>query len=368
MTSMEKYQKMLSLEPYNDRTEIPVLPHMIASMGPFAGISQAEIVSSADKWLEAVDKTISLIGKPDVCMPLCPGDTLFFMGLPARLPGRELDDEALYQFIEKPYFEDPSEYDKMLEIGWENWYTSYIMDIQTPKMKEVSEYAARMQQFGANAQKTFTYFYSNGIVPAIDTASYPLFDSLSLIRSMEEFVYDLYDDPGKVMDVIHKFQASETEKTIQMVKASGGSRIGVYPMRSCAPFVSPEMFDEFCWPTLKEIVETNWKAGMVSVIHCDSDWLPMLDRFTELPKGSCHMELDGMTDIFAAYDILQGSQSIRGDVPATLFAYGTPDEVQEYCEKLIKMGMKGGFMLSSGCEIPLNAKLENVKAMMNSVK
>ena len=76
----------------------------------------------------------------------------------------------------------------------------------------------------------------------------------------------------------------------------------------------------------------------------------------------------GATDIEKAYDILRGSQSIRGDVPSTMFAYGTPDEVAAYCEKLVNMGMKGGFMLSSGCEIPLNAKVENVKAMIDVLR
>lgn len=34
----------------------------------------------------------------------------------------------------------------------------------------------------------------------------------------------------------------------------------------------------------------------------------------------------------------------------------------------IQMGMKGGFMLSTGCEMPLNSKIENIKTMMQSVK
>ena len=51
-----------------------------------------------------------------------------------------------------------------------------------------------------------------------------------------------------------------------------------------------------------------------------------------------------------------------------MLAYGTPDEVAAYSEKLVQMGMKGGFMLSSGCEVPLNAKPENVKAMMDVLR
>ena len=70
-----------------------------------------------------------------------------------------------------------------------------------------------------------------------------------------------------------------------------------------------------------------------------------------------------------AYEILGGWHSMRGDVPASMLVYGTPDEVTEYCENLIcDIGMKGGFMLGSGCEVPLNAKLECVKAMGDSLK
>jgi len=59
---------------------------------------------------------------------------------------------------------------------------------------------------------------------------------------------------------------------------------------------------------------------------------------------------------------------MRGDVPSTMFVYDSPDDVAAYCEKLVNMGMKGGFMLSSGCEVPMNAKPENVKAMLDAVK
>ncbi len=45
-----------------------------------------------------------------------------------------------------------------------------------------------------------------------------------------------------------------------------------------------------------------------------------------------------------------------------------PQEVEAYCEKLIKeIGANGGFILSSGCDIPIDAKPENVKAMLQSV-
>lgn len=79
----------------------------------------------------------------------------------------------------------------------------------------------------------------------------------------------------------------------------------------------------------------------------------------------CHMEVEDYEDIAK-----NGWLAIRGDVPATLMAFGTPDEVSAYCEDLIQMALNGsgGLVLGSGCEIPLNCKLENLQAMMDSVR
>ena len=367
MTSMEKYQKMLSLTPYEDRTQIPIFPMYLASFGSLGGVLQKDIVASCDKWLEAIDKTIERFGKPDVCMPLYPGDTIFTMGLPSRIPGRELPDDELYQFVEKPQFED-DEYAKIMEMGYTPWRMQYLCRIQNPPLESMDQLFARFGELGANTAKSMQFIYSRGMVPAFDLGTAPIFDDLSMIRSMQEFTFDFNDDPDMIMDVIRKYQPLRDEEEIKQVKQNGGWRINMFAMRSSSTFISPRIFEEYVWPVMKGMVERYHEAGVLAILHADGNWLPMMEYFKEAPKGSMHIELDGSTDIFKSYEILDGWQSIRGDIPATMMAYGTPDEVSEYCEKLIQMGMKGGYMLSSGCEIPLNAKPENIIAMMNSVK
>jgi len=53
-----------------------------------------------------------------------------------------------------------------------------------------------------------------------------------------------------------------------------------------------------------------------------------------------------------------------GDVPATLLAFGNSEDVYNYSRKLIREIGPEGFILQSGCDIPANAKLENVQAMV----
>jgi uroporphyrinogen-III decarboxylase len=58
-----------------------------------------------------------------------------------------------------------------------------------------------------------------------------------------------------------------------------------------------------------------------------------------------------------------------GDVPAALSSLGTPEEMEEYCKKLIdEIGKGGGFILSTACVCPVDAKYENIKRMIQTAK
>ncbi|MBQ9003659.1 MAG: hypothetical protein IJ087_17580 [Eggerthellaceae bacterium] len=369
MNSFEKYGKMLSLEPYADRREIPVFPHMLTAEAPIAGYTQAEVYDDLNKWLDSIDKTVKAIGTYDVSCSVGPRDTVFIEGLKSRRPGHELDENACFQFVETPDFDDPdTEYPRIMQMGWDAWYAEHLMKIQHPPMTDPNQLGARFGEFVANATRGAQFVVERGMVPWFDNAYIPIFDGLWLIRSMEEFVMDLYDDPGQIMDIINTYQPQQDEKNIAMMKQANMTRAANFAMRSSATFLSPEMFEEYAWPALRDTINRYAAAGITTIVHADGNWLPMLPYFLELPRGCCHFELDGATDIQAAYDILCGHHSIRGDVPATMLAFGSADEVSEYCEKLVTMGMKGGFMLSSGCEVPTNVKPENLKAFINFLK
>jgi uroporphyrinogen-III decarboxylase len=53
-----------------------------------------------------------------------------------------------------------------------------------------------------------------------------------------------------------------------------------------------------------------------------------------------------------------------GDVSASMLYLEEPEDVYDYSAKLIRQLGPEGFILHSGCDIPANAKLENVQAMV----
>ena len=105
-------------------------------------------------------------------------------------------------------------------------------------------------------------------------------------------------------------------------------------------------------------------AGLIALLHLDSDWTRELERFTELPKAKCIMALDGETDIFMAKKVLGNHMCLMGDVSASMLYLEEPENVHAYSTKLIRELGPEGFILQSGCDIPANAKLENVRAMV----
>lgn len=105
------------------------------------------------------------------------------------------------------------------------------------------------------------------------------------------------------------------------------------------------------------------------MLHLDTDWTPAIPWLKLLPPRSCILELDGDSDIFEVARAVGDRQCIMGDVPARLLAFSGRDEVRDHCRRLVEeVGRGGGFILSSGCSIPANARPENVKAMTEAVE
>jgi uroporphyrinogen-III decarboxylase len=129
---------------------------------------------------------------------------------------------------------------------------------------------------------------------------------------------------------------------------------------------SPEMWNRFVWPYFRQLVYAVTHAGLIALLHLDSDWTRELKRFRELPKARCIMALDGETDIFKAKETLGDHMCLMGDVPAAMLYLDSPDQVYNYSNRLIRELGPQGFILQSGCDIPANASLENVRAMVTA--
>lgn len=293
------------------------------------------------------------MNSPYAAGPLFP---LIFM-TQVKLPGRELPEDALWQLDEKEVM-TVADYDTILNKGWSPFLQDYLVNRLHFPLGQLMEELAQTPQFVKNFEDAGYMIYS----PIIGTAVPEL---LGGGRSMPKFMHDLYKIPDKVEAVLDVIQKESLETLRQQIRATNSSIVFMSPARGASEFFSPKLWKRFVWKYLKETVDVIIEEGAAADIHIDSNWERDLEFFATLPKGKCIFETDSATNIYKIKEVLGDMMCIKGDVPAAKLALGTPDEVYNYCTKLIK-DMGNGFILSSGCSIPPNAKVENVKAMISA--
>jgi uroporphyrinogen-III decarboxylase len=259
----------------------------------------------------------------------------------------------------------PEDYDYLIANGFnatmDQLYWRCHPD-QTPEDK-----ARLMAEAGKRMKPHTEKWKARGLAQLLGGVSLRAFARFSYARSMTRFAMDLRRMPDKVKEAIKVSQPEIIAEMKKGVAMAGVPRVFVGGSRDSATFLSPKQFEEFCLTDLMEIVYAMTDDGIDVVFHLDNDWTAFLPYFKDCPKGRCLMQLDSSTDIFKAKEVLGDHMALMGDVPPSLLALGTPEQVYDYCKRLIEVvGEGGGFILSSGCETPFNAKPENVAAMVRA--
>lgn len=131
--------------------------------------------------------------------------------------------------------------------------------------------------------------------------------------------------------------------------------------------ISEDLFDRFVWPYFKAYTDLCVEHDVIPIYHLDACWDNALEKFLELPAKKGILALDSKTDIRLTHKILGDHMCILGDVPAELLAFGTPGDIQKYVKDLLDDIGTQGIIIASGCDIPSDAKRENVRAMCDAV-
>jgi hypothetical protein len=275
-------------------------------------------------------------------------------------PGQESSLKAEREAL---FFDD---YAKIISRGWNGFCEEFY-----PRITRLS-----IEQIDANQRRSFAQdledlkWWSARGVPVHQGATCLSPEViLSLGRTLTNFVLDMHHDPDKIQAVLDAMLGDLIENAVQDAAATGIPWAHILLTRGSATVYNLKIFERFVFPYLKKMVDTFVSNGLMVNLHCDTNWLKNLPYFKELPKAKCIVELDSTSDIFKAKEILNGHMCIKGDVPAPLLSLGKPADVVAYCRKLIDVvGKGGGFVLSTGCTCPVDAKFENVKAMIDTAK
>ena len=389
MTSRERIIKALNLQ---ETDRVPLILWLGVHAASVAGISLRDLIFDRRKSEWAWKYSMMYYGGPDmiygsdiadipVWLLLTSGSGLCPRTLTPGVDG--YPENAPIQILEEPPLMEPEDYDLIIERGIDG-LDELVAKKCEKKTVQVGSRKVTMPFETAWIEKEFKTWvptvqeFERQDVPVQGSAIFVPTDILALARSLRGLVTDLYRRPDKVKRACDRIaqdlvvDALDYSRWLNLQDQSQPRLVDIIPERSSPIYFGPKIFEWAVLPYMKQIGRKLTDLGYSVKWHCDSDWTPGLSYLLEvaefLPKGKCYFAFAGETDMMKVKKTLGDHVCVSGDVPASLLKLGTPKEVKRYCQKLIRAWSEGGFILANGCEIPLDAKPENVKAMVDVAK
>jgi hypothetical protein len=366
MNSKERIAAVVALQKPDRVPVAPLLDHYAAA---YAGYTCAEIMTDGDKRIEAVIRTATELGPWDMTFLADTANAVLLqMGVAAaiKLPGRDLPADVIHQFHETELL-TPDDYALLERKGM----LRFMMDVMArlnpawkglrgfvPLAKTMLEYRRHARMVKSRGMEVAVGFVHPGV----------LYEYFSLGRGITAMSADTFKRKDAIIPAGRVWAKGMADLAIIASRLIGVPRVFIGMSRASPDFISRRNFEALVLPDLEYTVNRLAAAGITPILHCDTNWTKFFDLFLRFPARKCILELDGKSDIFKAKEILGSHMCIMGDVPAELLVLGSKQDVMDYCRKRIDIvGKDGGFILSSGCSLPVNAKQENVRALYEAV-
>lgn len=191
------------------------------------------------------------------------------------------------------------------------------------------------------------------------------FSLCARLMGVTECMMCMFDEP----ETVHTVLAKCTEFLMNYVKAlKDAGADGVLLAEPVAGLLSPDFESEFSAPYTKKLAETVKDDGFTVIYHnCGS-----VERMTDsiFANGcDCYHFGDG-ADMRALLEAAPAGKLVMGNIsPLDCFVNGTPETMRaKVSELLAECKDFPNFVLSSGCDIPANAKWENIEAFFAAAK
>ncbi|KPA13926.1 uroporphyrinogen decarboxylase [Candidatus Magnetomorum sp. HK-1] len=185
------------------------------------------------------------------------------------------------------------------------------------------------------------------------------------LLGIEDALYMAVDHPDQFEKVLDF--ASELIITYGKSQIDAGAHLPIVFDPSASPVVvPPAFFREFILPRHKKVLKAFKEYGSIANwVHVAGPALPIFPFYTE--SGVDIANMDYNVDPLKAQKALPKT-CLDGNIKSVSFIDGTPEEIFLEAKKLINLfSIRGGYILSSGCEIPPESKPENIAALLEAV-
>ncbi len=191
------------------------------------------------------------------------------------------------------------------------------------------------------------------------------FDTLGdYFRGTKGVMLDMYRRPEKIIKACEMLLPLMIESGVGGYKGTGNPRIFIPLHKGLDGFMSLEQFKRFFWPTLRDLMMGLIAEGLTPCPFFEGDCTSRLEVIKDIPEDKAIYKFES-TDLVKAKDVLGDRVCIRGGIPISVLATGTPQEIGTRCRDVIKtVGRGGGFIMDASTGLD-DVSPENVRAFFD---
>ena len=198
------------------------------------------------------------------------------------------------------------------------------------------------------------------IVPVIGAP----FTTSAALRGTETFIKELYTDP-ELVHALMKITTQSVKNLIDAYVKAGGVPVTVEPVAT-GSMISEKHFREFVLPYLKEVYTHIHSFGLPGVLHICGKTKRVITCMAE--SGADILSIDNI-DLLEAKELVGEKVCLMGNIsPADGMLKGNPEIITAMVKDCVTKASDNpkGFVLATGCEVPINTPHENMIAFLDA--
>jgi uroporphyrinogen decarboxylase len=186
------------------------------------------------------------------------------------------------------------------------------------------------------------------------------------LLGLEKLIYHIVDHPEEFCDLL-KFTTRVMVTFGKALINAGVHAIHIFDPASSCSVINRAVFSAYILPHLKQAFKEFKDSGdPICWLNITGQTEPILDLFPE--TGADLFNIDYLVPISIAMEKLP-HHCINGNIKPFSFISSEKEAIRREASDLLEETQsRGGFILSPGCEIPLEAKVSNIEAMLQAVK
>jgi uroporphyrinogen decarboxylase len=336
---MNSIERITAAVNFGQPDRVPVIPQIFGHSAILAGHTLIDYVRNGDT---AADCQLQALDRYD-------GDTVFAaidVCIETEAIGGDIRFRPdIYPAVERPPLTAEDDFSRL----------ALPDPLQAARMPELLRMATRLREAVADERLVV------GIVQG------PMTLAVQFLGA-ETALYLAVDDPGHFEQLLD----FNTEVALRwgLAQLQAGVHLPmVFEPAGCPEVVPAAFFREFIAPRLKRLFTAYRDGGaLTSWLHIAGRSLPILPSYAAL--GVHIGNFDYQVDPLQLQQALpEDTLCVDGNIKPLLFVEGTREEMVAESLRLIRaFESRGGFILSSGCEIPPEAKPENIEAMVQTAR